>query len=189
MPDKSIFIKQMIVVSCRAPDHYNNTYPSFLKFFESRGSKVTADDFVIAANFIYGWMPKILKLGADKSDWLKAAEILKKARNQQIRESNDLELLKTLLGNSLVAASKILHFANPNLHPIWDRRVCRYLRNCKSGNGVDSIVYLLEYFDVCEKISRWPEMKELLPSFQKNYGSMTTLFRAIELTMFINGKK
>lgn len=189
IPDKGIFIKEMREVSSLTPDHYNSAYPSFIRFFESRSDNLKEDDFVLAANFIYGWMPRILRLGANKGDWLKATKILSKARHQQIADTQELDLLRKLLGNSLVAASKILHFASPNLHPIWDRRVCRYLRKNISGAGVDSTNHLLRYFEICTEISSWLEVKKLLPSFQKNYGRLTTLCRAIELTMFVKGKR
>ena len=186
-PDKNTFLAQMtgLAVTPNAPDI--RVYPSFLKFFNDR-KVITRDDFVIAANFTYGWMPTILELNGTDQDWDTAATLLTTAKTTRITGIEDLRLLMRVVNNSLVGVSKILHFVNPTRHAIWDSRVYRYLTNEEPhAYRVSNADYFLRYLAICDEIATWPGLPEAVIALSKTIAQDLTPLRAIELTMYVHG--
>jgi len=186
-PDKNIFLAEMQALAVTQHDPYIRVYPAFVNFFAGRAA-VTKDDFVIAANFTYGWMPTILELTGTDADWMRAASLLTSAKLARVTSQSDLVFLMGLVNNSLVGVSKILHFVNPQAHAIWDSRVYRYLTNEEPyGYRVSDVANFLRYLAICDEIAQWPELPGEVVSLSQKIGQNLTPFRAIELTMFVNG--
>jgi hypothetical protein len=186
-PDKKFFLAHMRATTVSATDSYIQVYPSFLAFFTAR-PVLTAEDFVIAANFVYGWMPTILQLGGAAADWNRAATLLTNAKVTPVRSKDDLLFLKGLVNNSLVGVSKILHFANPQAHAMWDSRVYHYLTWQEPHSyRVNDVANLLHYYQICDEIAGWPELAPEVQRLSDQAGHALTRFRAIELTMWTNG--
>src|SRR5690606_42029223 len=73
-------------------------------------------------------MPTILKnLNLSKLD--NVTNILNKVKHGVDISDDDFLLLKEFSNNSLVGASKLLHFINPEDYAIWDSRVFKFLNN------------------------------------------------------------
>jgi hypothetical protein len=170
-------------------DPLTRVYPFFVSFFRDR-NRITSGDFVVVANAAYGWMPRMLKLRGTDEDWAKAAQILNRAKRNRITESDDLETLKRLINKSLVGPSKLLHFANPRKHAIWDSRVYRYLAKERPDHSrLLKLDNYRRYLEICDEIASWPEIAGATKQVSKRLGYPVTPFRAIELTMWANGAK
>jgi hypothetical protein len=100
---------------------YLRTYPALLSLAASAGVD-DATRFLHLALGIYGWMPRILRVDPRSLD--RAVTALRRAT--AATDTNDaighIEAVAECL-QSVVGASKLLHFANPGLFPIWDRNV------------------------------------------------------------------
>jgi hypothetical protein len=103
---------------------YLRTYPALLAVASCPG----VDDrtrFLQLATVVYGWMPRILRLDPNHLDSAVAA--LREAREATDAERMELPICAVAKSpRSVVGASKVLHFANPKLFPIWDRKVERF---------------------------------------------------------------
>lgn len=119
-----------------ASDPYSMVYPALLSHFS--GIQVfNWDAAVLGLHIVYGWMPTIPKL-AGIMKWnavtqRKLVAALKNARNGQAPTDDELKTLKSFCNNSMVGASKLLHFFQPGEFPIWDSRVAKvFLRQSKA---------------------------------------------------------
>jgi hypothetical protein len=119
---------QSVRTSARPQGHravtYLRTYPALLAIASCSG----VDDstkFLQLATVAYGWMPRILRLDPNHLEF--AIAVLREAREAtdtnwtEVRIDHVVECLRSVVG-----ASKLLHFANPKLFPIWDRKVERF---------------------------------------------------------------
>lgn len=101
-------------------DTYLRTYPALLAF-GNRCTKDSPSDLYLLACATYGWMPRALKLNATH-----AAGALNNLKNaidvKDIKPTTSITELANFVG-SVVGASKILHFVNPESWPIWDSKV------------------------------------------------------------------
>jgi hypothetical protein len=72
-------------------------------------------------------MPRVLRLDSEHLD--KAIDALQQARATH-QDALDFELVDHVAAclRSVVGASKLLHFANPEVFPIWDKNVERFRR-------------------------------------------------------------
>jgi hypothetical protein len=188
-PDKETFLGEMRTLDVTADDPYIRVYPAFLRFFNERKT-ITQDDFVIAANFTYGWMPRMLTLRGTDRNWNEAANLLQKARDVRLDSALDLDYLMEMVNNSLISVSKILHFVNPKRHAIWDSRVYKYLTNEEPHSyRLHNTDNYLRYLEICDEIASWTELSVEIDSLRKKIRQKCSVFRAIELTMFIEGAK
>jgi hypothetical protein len=126
-------------------DPYSMAYPALLAHFSSLQT-VNWEAAVLGLHIVYGWMPTIPKLGAimrwDGNKRQKLAATLVKAKSGQVPTDDELETLKAFCNNSIIGASKLLHFLKPEAFPIWDSRVAKvFLKKPKAGglsvNGIE----------------------------------------------------
>jgi len=94
-------------------------YPALLAAIQATDR--TTDAFLLAATFAHGSMPSSLRI---EQRWLTAAvQAFGRSRSEQgVFSEQDVVAVASCL-HSLVAASKVLHFANPALYPTWDSHV------------------------------------------------------------------
>jgi len=103
---------------------YLRTYPALLAIASSPG----VDDstrFLQLATAAYGWMPRIVRLDPEYLD--SAIGAFRESR--EATEANWPNLLVDQVAaclHSVVGASKLFHFANPTVFPIWDKKVERF---------------------------------------------------------------
>jgi hypothetical protein len=100
---------------------YLSTYPEIISF--SKNSKLNKiQTFKMLALMTYAWMPRVLRI--DDEYLVKAADQLSIAKN--VTKNDYKEIKIHLIDNclhSLVGASKMLHFINPEVFPIWDSKI------------------------------------------------------------------
>ena len=178
-------------------DRYNLSYQAFLRYFEQKPVLVL-DDLIIGANFVYGWMPTILDFyhnGKDLNVALAAINKAKKAKKHQDLTDSDLELLKSIVNNSFVGVSKLLHCINPVVFAIWDSRVHRFLdeacgsnrktRDTNNLNNFRAYHYLLDELECINGVVQI-DFSNIDSCIINGSGKFTTR-RKIELRMFLAG--
>ena len=113
-----------------ADDPYIASYPHLLDFFKLK-KVITAGDVVCGAHMVYGWMPTVLELHSDaeRCDLGNAAVMLTKVKAGTSLNGAEIEALASLVNNSLVGVSKLLHFLAPNAYAIWDSKVFAFVHD------------------------------------------------------------
>jgi hypothetical protein len=161
---------------------YIRSYIEFLRYFEGL-STITEANVVIAANFTFAWMPTIARI--DLSLLASATCILNRARACEPLHDSDLRSMKALL-YSMVAASKLLHFTNPQEYPIWDGNVRDYLSRAGIGLPCDTnkLKSYLTYVELCQTLANFPQSEQIQTLVSGKLGYPVTRFRAIEFVMF-----
>lgn len=169
-------------------DSYVVSYPYLLEYFSSKSSLV-AGDVVRGAHMIYGWMPTVLELylGHDRFDLDAAAQTLTKAKTGSSLSDKEIEALAALVNNSLVGATKLLHFVAPNNFPIWDSKVYFFVHNKQPHHyRVNNVESYRQYVALLNDLTNKPDFPMLHDSVQKKLGYYVSPLRALELIMFLN---
>ena len=164
-------------------DQYNKSYQHFIDYFSSR-EILTEHDLVIAANFTYGWMQTILNFKSH--DFELATQILNKAKTSDRISSEEIIVLKQLFNNSLVGASKLLHFVNPDIYAVWDSRVCYFLTGKPYSQKVENIGLYWSYLDLCVRVSSHQSFSQIHENHIAKLGFNITPMRTVEQIMFIS---
>jgi len=174
----------------RATDSYIVSYPYLLSYFASKTS-FGPEDVVRGAHMVYGWMPTILDLypTPKKLDFLAAARLLNEARTGSLTNS-ELEQLACLVNNSLVGASKLIHFVAPNKYAIWDSKVYAFVFNERAyQNRVSKVAKYLKYQDTLKGLQEDPRFINFHQSMNVKIGYAVSPVRALELIMYLNAPK
>lgn len=215
---------------------YNVAYKSLKNFtrdyIEYKDRECKEIDVLALAHMVYGWMPTILNVDKinteqdEQSDevWFEkfndAVENFKLNFNEirtvkenfgdekfQQRLQSIIENTKIITNNSVIGASKLLHFINPSFFPIYDSRVFHAIRklyfrvnecDCKSAenkkedwNTVDNI---RKYNSYIAMILRWCNNKEALIEIrdklnkEKYIDDDATDIRVFEVALFVYGR-
>jgi len=163
------------------------SYPEFIKYFEKR-ERISKHDMIIGIHFSYGWMPTIFDFRSFELD--QATALLNKVYTGIMLSADELSSLKRCFNNSLVGASKLLHFVNPKDYAIWDSRVYRYLTGEKPYQyRLDVFQNYLDYLEFCKFITNNKNYESIHYEVQKKLGFEyeITPLRSLELIMFENG--
>ncbi len=163
---------------------YIQSYPALLAFFSEKERPLTENDFIAGAHMVYGWMPTIITF--NKGKMTEALSAINRAKKGELLSFNDLEAVKFCVNNSMVGASKLLHFINPGLYPIWDSKVCRYVTGMAHQQKVNNVTNYLLYIDLCKHLTAQKEFDALYAKAKKIAGMEISSFRAVELIMFLN---
>ena len=166
------------------PNHtFHKSYYYFLKYFATK-DEITEENLIIGANFTNGWMPTMMRFKSE--EFAISVTILNKAKSKERISSNELLILKKLINNSLVGASKLLHFINPEKYAIWDSRVCNFLLGKSHKYIVENIDLYWEYLELCEKVCSNPRFASIHNKFTQTIDYQVHPFRTAEQIMFIN---
>ena len=169
-------------------DSYILSYPEFIRYFDSIDLKVTSHNLLIGANFIYGWMPRVLRLNLMDSDMTYYLGLINEVKSGYELKDQELLSVKTLMNNSLVGASKLLHFINPYKYAIWDSHILKYISGNKTSYGIDKVHYYNEYLKGLKEVINNPNFKILHEHIEDHLDYSISPFRAIELVMFQTSK-
>ncbi|MDX1749061.1 MAG: hypothetical protein R3271_01925 [Methylophaga sp.] len=160
-------------------DEYSNksglhiSYQSFLRFFRERNKALSLDEFIIATQFTYGWMPTINVMHGDPQEAYRAFNhLIKDGFDMQGDKTETHQLFENLIpatNNSLVGASKLLHFACPGRYAIWDSQVFRYFypESTMASNQLNQLDRYLQYHALLADLSADPKMKQTLGLFRR----------------------
>ncbi|MDZ4862879.1 MAG: hypothetical protein SGJ01_05465 [Gemmatimonadota bacterium] len=164
---------------------YVGSYPAYLRYFQDR-SPITPDDLIIGAGLVYGWMPRALTIEPALLE--ESTLLLDQARRRMLKPAELTQLAKAM-GNSLVGASKLLHFVAPAKYPIWDSRVCRFLLGTAYQGLLQDPEIYLRYAGLCQSIVAAPDFPALAKVAESMCQYPVDPFRAVELLMFVAGAK
>lgn len=167
-------------------DPYLLSYREFVAYFANL-DQITRHNLIIAANFVYGWMPRILRFRSE--DFASAVAILNAVKRGSPIGERELGLLQGLIDNSMVATSKLLHFVRPDLYAIWDSRVYTYINRNYSQSEIQKPGNYLAFLDNCREITRDGRFKAVHASMNQKIGYEVSPLRALELVMYWNGGK
>jgi hypothetical protein len=169
-------------------DSYILSYPHLLGYF---AGKTTFDeaDIVRGAHMVYGWMPTVLELHPEppSRDLAAGAAILTKAKSTGILSDREIALLAALINNSLVGASKLLHFVAADHFAIWDSKIYAFVFQQKPHNyRVNDVVKYRRYLSMLSSVRRDSRFGAFHASVNRKIGYEVSPLRAIELVMFLN---
>ena len=153
-------------------------YFQFLEYFQNI-DRIEAHHFVIGASFAYSWMPTML--GLRNGEFSRAAHELQQARTSDVQKAS-LEFLEKTVNNSVVGASKLLHFVAPTRYAIWDSRVSNYLKK----NLTKQFTYH-DYLELCRNLVEDQRFKAVHQSINLKIGREVSALRAVELVMYTSG--
>jgi hypothetical protein len=167
-------------------DSYIFSYPHLTGYLANLDA-IEPAHFVIAAHFVYGWMPRVLMI--QPRDVPAAAALLHDVKHGAWLDRDQLALMKSVLGNSLVAASKLLHFANTEGYAIWDSHVYRYINKRDNTYQRSKVENYVRYVENCQEIVQDPRFKPVHAAINARLGYAVSGLRAVELVMFMNGRQ
>ena len=160
-------------------DQYVAVYKYFVNFFDSKDI-LNIDDVIVGASFTYSWMPTILnfKVADFDAGAFEATKLLNKLKKVKStlelsdQEYKMIEEIKPFINNSLVGTSKLLHFVNPEVFPIWDSRVYSFLRGKegkKNATHLSSIEYYKSYINLCSRVVREKPFENFHRQYEQKY--------------------
>lgn len=119
------------------------------------------------------------KLGFDL-----AAELLTQVRHTGIVSDRDLAALRGLVNNSLVGASKLLHFVAPGHFAIWDSNIYAFVFEEQPHpyrlNKIEKYHIYLEKLGSLQRDARFDSFHQ---SVNSKIGYQVSKLRALELVM------
>lgn len=175
---------RVLVCVCYADDPFTHSYFEFLRYFQHL-DRIERHHVIIGAGFTYAWMPTMLKLR--HVDFDPVAELLDQAKAGVQLTNTQLATIAALINNSLVGASKLLHFVNPHAYAIWDSRVYRYLYGETSHYRLHTPQVYQNYLQTCQQIAVHPAFDPIHASINHKMGRPVTAFRAIDVIMYTRG--
>lgn len=179
------------------PNSYITSYPFMIEALQ--GHVIDAKRYVLAAHMVYGWMPTILTLvpGGTQADFSVEAAILERTRKGGVLTGLELELLAKSVNNSIIGASKLLHFVRPDRYAIWDTKVCAFLIHGSvrfpvprpPHSTVNRVALYQQYQSELSKLFNEQSFNDAHQRVNKTLGYDVTAMRAAELLMFTNAPK
>lgn len=160
---------------------YLNSYQEFIQYF-SKIPKIEKHHLIISSHFVYGWMPTILKLKLNNLE--EVLQILNKAKTDKILNSKELEKLRISINNSLVGSSKLLHFINPEIYPIWDSKIFKYWSGNKTTYGIQKPENYLEFTNQVKETIQHKEFAKIHNKINELLKYDVSSVRALELLIF-----
>jgi hypothetical protein len=166
---------------------YIRSYPHILAQLQTE-SALTERDFVCGAHIVYGWMPTILDLYPTAERTLQqGANLLNKARVDGVLNQCELAELSALVNNSVVGASKLLHFVNPDAFAIWDSKIYRFIHSHAAHQyRVNNTGAYLKYLGQLSELRKDERFPGFHSSVNEKMGYPVSPLRAIEVVMFLN---
>ena len=159
---------------------YIQTYPHLVTFCSSR-HPFNEESFLQAALMVYGWMPTSLKLKGNLEKSISATNCLLKLKKP---ESHLLTVAHESINNSIVGLSKLLHFSEPTIFPIWDSKIAELQFNIKYQYAYNKPQPYIEYFNLVHKTINSSAINEIRKFAHRNIPYQVTDVRAVEYFIF-----
>ena len=106
------------------------TYGPMLEFAKRNKDEFDVTTLIGLAHMAYGWMPTMIQnitIVHNFIEWKKQIDI-------GFIDKPFLKEITKLTNNSIVGASKLLHFLNPEMYPIYDSRVYKTISEKEKHN-------------------------------------------------------
>lgn len=175
-------IEQELPMICDNP--YINVYDNLVRIASKLRKYKNEDSLIGVAHMAYGWMPTIIDFDTSSIDMV---NFFQNAESGSI-DTEFLNSLKLMVSNSIVGASKVLHFFFPDKYPIWDSNVYQVITKKFPYNYRVNEVriyqqYVLKLRELTTRRKEVETLKENLIS--KGYCSQeATNIRVLELILF-----
>jgi hypothetical protein len=160
---------------------YLVSYPEFVRYYQQI-DVIDRHHLIVGANMVYGWMPTILHFKSHAFDAVIC--LLNDAKRGRLLSLDELTQVKDLINNSMVGASKLLHFVNPELYPIWDGKICVYLMGKRHDYVVNNVTTYIAYLEHCHALVQEAYFEEIHRLVQERLSYPVSACRAVELTLF-----
>lgn len=161
---------------------YLLAYREFVAYFEGL-DVIREHHFIIAAHFVFGWMPTTLTMNDTDRNLPLATAVLNRVKRGEMIGERELTALKHLLKNCLSAATKLIHFTNPHAYSILDSRVYLFI-NGKANQEQTAVSTYFQYLNNCMAVTRDQRFGPVHTSMNKKIGYDVTALRAMELVMY-----
>tara|TARA_A100001234_G_scaffold216863_1_gene223385 strand:- start:259 stop:870 length:612 start_codon:yes stop_codon:yes gene_type:complete len=173
-------------------DPYIISYPGLINACQLLIKDLGNKSILPISHLAYGWMPTIISYNEEGHEIDKFENLVCNATN--INENGAaISLLNSLpnnspVNNSWIGLSKVLHFINPDLFPIWDSRVakCFNMVYPYQFNKKDT------YIKYCEFISNnldSEKVKVVKDIYESGSNYEISRVRALEFLLFTIGPK
>lgn len=187
-----------------------DTYTALKTFISKslKGRSIEKDVCIAFAHMVYGWMPTILNEANDEigkwadKDWARIKVCLKKVESGEKLSIGELKNVMALTNNSIVGTSKLLHFINPDVYPIYDSRVFHAIRKLardkkktEDSNTVNDVNKYFAYVECVHRVINEDEDGQSLIKMKKQLkeggfvDDEASNVRVIEVLLYINGKE
>lgn len=171
---------------------YIRAYPHLLASLRER-QVLSEQDFVCGAHMVYGWMPTILEIHASESvEVHEGVALLNKARADGCLSVGEIERLAQLVNRSVVGASKLLHFVNPEAFAIWDSKIYQFTQPKKPKAHqyrVNNAAAYGNYLMCLQKLRQDERFPDFHSSVNRKMGYPVSALRALEVVMFLNAPR
>ena len=178
-------LKELTVID--PSQSYIRAYPHIVSMLSVK-TAFTPSDFICASHMVYGWMPTILEIHANEHvSVAMGAALLTKAKKQGYLSHTELGQLAQLVNHSVIGASKLLHFVNPQAFAIWDSKVYRFVHGVAAHEyRVNNIAAYEHYLGMLGELKRDPRITDFCISIEQKMGYPVSVLRALEVVMFLN---
>lgn len=173
--------KESELFNIKEDDSYLNSYLTFIDYFE-KIDEIEKQHLIISSHFVYGWMPTILNLKLNNLDEI--LPILNQAKTDKLLGKEDLKKLRFSINNSAVGITKLLHFINPEIYPIWDSKIYKYWSGNKTISGIDKPENYLEFIRQMNEITEHNDFEQIQNLIESKLLYKVSSMRALELLIF-----
>lgn len=136
------------------------TYGPMLEFAKRNKSKFDETTLIGLAHMAYGWMPTMIQNITVEQNFIAWK---KQIDNGLIGKSFLMEIMN-LTNDSIVGASKLLHFLNPEMYPIYDSRVYKTISGKEKHNLSKDVE---NYICYTRKLRLLAKESKVNPTFSK----------------------
>ena len=162
---------------------YLSTYPN-IRATVASFNRITIDELSATIAMTYGLMPTAMNLRhGDLEPFLAPLNALRD--NGQRLTVDELDRLRSLVNNSIVGTSKLLHFLAPQIYPIWDSRINRFL-NGEPLPETNSVSRYRDYLADFDRLRIDAQFELLRLSLENKLGYQISAARAVELIMYLS---
>ncbi len=162
---------------------YLATYP-YMRSTVARFARISIDELHATIAMVFGLMPTAMNMRhGDTEPFLRPLNALRDTGRRL--STNEIEGLKALINNSIVGTSKLLHFLAPEIYPIWDSRINRFMH----GNNppqTNSVPRYLDYLADFDRLRVDPDFDVLRRSMEGRLGYAVSAARAFEMIMYLS---
>ena len=144
---------------------YRYSYDRYLHYFrdKSNSETLTEQDLYVGFGFAYSWMATIKQLDPRIEVVASAVDSLNRVRAMHPEDlhlsdvlsdhipRDQIDKLETIIEpirqflSSVIGSSKLLHFVNPEVFPIWDATIHKYWEINGNKNSSDSLYRYIIY--------------------------------------------
>ncbi|MDD5263025.1 MAG: DUF6308 family protein [Methylacidiphilales bacterium] len=170
-------------------DRYLETYPELLGSIQAL-LPLDRSKLILVAHAVFGWMPTQIRIDMQKINT--ALDDINSILQGADASVDNITLLastfQTINGNSVVAASKILHFLDPANYPIWDGKVAKVWK--RPPNGTRAANNYHEFTQACRQFMKNETAQQTCQAMRgrlatAGYSYHMEDMRLIELMLFL----